>query len=128
MADEISTFEGTIFNLAVLGWFHKGCRSIELAAEGSLIDFELKHFLVGVDKMLILVLIFESILKWETFDIFAIINLIFDLGKDVGYFFDVWPEIGLYFGEDEHAIDSNFEGTMSWEGNNLIGTFIKVSV
>ena len=99
-----------------------------MAAEGSLIDFELKDFLVGVYKVLILVLIFESILKWETFDIFVIINLIFDLGKDVGYFFDVWPEVGLYFGEDEHAIDSDFEGTMAGEGNDLIGTFVKVSM
>jgi hypothetical protein len=99
-----------------------------LAAEGSLIDFELKDFLVGVYKMLILVLIFESILEGETFDIFATIDFVFDLGKDVGYFLDVWPEVGLYFGEDEHAIDSDFEGTMAGEGNDLIGTFVKVSM
>ncbi len=97
-----------------------------MAAEGSLVDFELEDFLVGVYKVLILVLIFESILEGEALDIFAIVNLVFDLGKDVGYLLDVWPEVGLYFGEDEHAVDSDFEGTMAGEGDDLIGTFVKV--
>lgn len=50
------------------------------------------------------------------------------MGDDISYFLNVWPEIGLDFREDEHAIDSDFKGAVAREGNDLIDSLIEVPV
>ena len=117
---DISPFESAIFEFCVRIWhFGDIGRGVELAAKGSLIDLKSEYLLISVYKVLILFFIFKAILEWIAFDIFPFIDGAHNLCNNRSNFFDVWPKIWLYFGEDKHVIDPNFEGSVSRIGYNF---------
>lgn len=109
----ISPFESAIFEFSVWIWhFWNIGRGIELAAKRSLIDLKSEYLLISIDKVLILFFILKSILEWISFYIFPFIDGAHYLCNNRSNFLDVWPKIWLYFWEDKHVIDPNFEWSM----------------
>lgn len=62
-----------------------------MATEGSFVDLEFQHFLVGINKVLIFVLIFKAVFEGELLDVLASIQRCLNLADDGGYFLDIGP-------------------------------------
>ena len=94
----------------------------------SFVDFKLDHFLVGVNEILIFVFVFQSIFEGELFDVASTIDFVSNLMKQQSYLFNIWPQIWLDFGKDQHSIDFYLEGAMPRKINKLLLAFIIVSL
>ena len=90
------------------------------------VNFEVNDFFVGINKMLVIVLIFQSIFEGVLLNVSTLVNFFADEGEEISYFFSFRPEVRLNLGKDEHSIDFNLEGAMSGEGNELLFDLIVV--
>jgi len=94
----------------------------------SFIDLELDYFLVGVNKMLVIVLILQSKLQRIFLDITSTIYLFFDLMKQLTDFLQVGPKVRLNFRKNEHSVDFDLKRAMTREVHKLLFAFIVVSL
>lgn len=99
-----------------------------MAAVRPSVYFELDDLFVGVDEILILVFILKTILERVFSNVSSVLNLFVDLIKQIAYFFDVRPEVGLYFGKNQQAVDFDFEGAVPGEDDDLLFLLIEVSL
>ena len=103
-------------------------RVVELTAVRSFVNLEVNDFFVGINKMLVIVLIFKSIFEGVLLNVSTIVDFFADEGEEISYFFSFRPEVRLNLGKDEHSIDFDLERAMSWEGNELLFDLIVVSL
>ena len=103
-------------------------RVVELTAVRSFVNLEVNDFFVGINKMLVIVLIFKSIFKGVLLNVSTVVDFFADEGEEISYFFSFRPEVRLNLGKDEHSIDFDLERAMSWEGNELLFDLIVVSL
>ena len=61
----------------------------------SFVDLKFDHFFVCVDKVLIVVLVFKSIVKREFANVSSLLDFLMNLSEKVTYFFYAGPKVRL---------------------------------
>lgn len=92
------------------------------------VNLEFYDFFVGVDKVLIIVLVFKPVVKGELSNVSSLLKLLMNMSQKVSYFFDTGPKVGLYFREYQHSVDFDLKGAMTREDNYLLFVLVVESL
>ena len=97
-----------------------------MTAVRSLIDLEVDDFLVSINKMLILILIFQAVCKRILLYVASVLEFLVYKRKQISDFVGFGPKVGLDLGKDQHSIDLDLKGSVPGEGDELLFGLIEV--